>query len=93
MVPAINGRIRGELIVSVEIRDTKPTDPTVTRVNLNAPGVRISIIGSALAVIAILAVVGMIWVSGKLIDLTELAIQQPGVQQLTSPEGQPEFDE
>ena len=58
---------------------TDPLDATTTRVDIGSDGSRISIVGPALAVIALVAVIGMIWLSGKLVDLSGKAIEHPEI--------------
>lgn len=52
----------------------EPSGATTTRIDMEARGSRLSIVGPALAVIALVAVLGVIWLSGKLVDLSGKAI-------------------
>ena len=66
--------------MSTHTKNATPPDPTTTRFDLEVPGGRISIAGPALAVIALVALVGIIWLSIKLVDLNERVILQPSTQ-------------
>jgi hypothetical protein len=66
--------------MSTQPKKVAPVDPATTSFDLQAAGGRLSIAGPALAVIALVALVGIIWLSSKLVDLNERVILQPGTQ-------------
>lgn len=57
-------------------------DPdATTRIDVEASGTRVSLMGPALAVITLVAVIGVIWMGLKLVDLHQHAIDQSAAQQ------------
>ncbi len=65
--------------MSTKTNKIEPSDGTTTRVDIESRGSRMSIVGPALAVIALVAVIGVIWLSGKLVDLSGKAIEYPDI--------------
>jgi len=64
-------------------KNQNDNDSTNTRVDVSGGGWKASVVGSALAVIAVIAIIGMIIVSTKSIDLGAHAIDKlPGKQQV-----------
>lgn len=64
---------------------TKTPDPDATRAEVSGTGWRAVVAGPALAVIALVAVIGLIWISVKLVDLSGQAIERPAHRQLHEP--------
>jgi hypothetical protein len=71
--------------MSKQLQNIGHVDPTTTRVDIAGSGGRLSLAGPAIAVVALVAVLGMIWVCGKLIDMSAKAIPSPQPTMKTSP--------
>lgn len=64
--------------MSRSLRTTSPRDPPAgeTRLDLEAGRARISVVGVATAVIALVAVIGMVYVAAKALGVAERAVDR-----------------
>lgn len=85
MVSAVNGDIEEGPIMRTQKRHSEPESTNLTSAEFEVPGGRVAIAGPALAVITLVALVGMILVCLKLIDLSERAMEKPSEPRVTSP--------
>ena len=85
MVPTVSDDIEEGPTMRKQKGNPDPESAIVTSAEFKVPGGRVTIAGSALAVITLVALVGMILVCLKLIDLSERAIEKPSEPRVTSP--------